>query len=55
MGILNYVYSFFYVKKTCDQCGKKYYMNRKESSEDSLYDVCSYNCAMNKLSNHCKK
>ena len=55
MGILNYVYSFFYVKKTCDQCGKKYYMSKKDSSEDRLYDVCSYNCAMNKLSNHCKK
>lgn len=55
MGLREYIYSFFYVKKTCEQCGKRYYINRKDSSEETLYDICSYNCAMNKLSNDCKK
>jgi hypothetical protein len=54
MGIINFVYSLFYVRKTCEYCGKKYYMDKKDSLEESLYNVCSYNCAINRLSNDCK-
>ena len=55
MGLIEYAYSFFYVKKTCEQCGKKYYINKKDACEKTLYDVCSYNCTMNKLSEHHRK
>jgi len=55
MGLMEYFYSFLYSKKKCEHCGRQYYIKKKDLMEDTLYDVCSYNCAMNKLSNHCKK
>ncbi len=57
MGVVGYIYSFFYEKKTCEFCHKKYYIPKKKQkkpmheSADS-HDTCSYNCSINLLSEY---
>ena len=58
MGLLNYVYSFFYDKKICEYCGKKYYLRKENSISGPKFieshDTCSYNCSINLISNYKK-
>lgn len=57
MGAWSYIYSFFYEKKTCEFCGKRYYVS-KNSEKTPLHkklnshDTCSYNCSINLLSEY---
>lgn len=54
MGIIGYMYSFFYEKKICEFCHKKYYVPKKKRLYQSVesHDTCSYNCSINLLSEY---
>jgi hypothetical protein len=57
MGAWSYIYSLFYEKKTCEFCGKRYYVGWKSGKQPlhikmNSHETCSYNCSINLLSEY---